>query len=365
MKNKIISLLLSLLFVSSLSFSQQKNANISFETTHHNYGKIKETDGVSKYKFIFTNTGNEPLVIQEVKPSCGCTSSDYTKAPIPPGNKGFVTADYNPKNRPGKFSKSIRVTTNAQPPTTVLRISGVVEPREKTVEDIYPASIGKFRMKTSHLAFMKINNTEVRTEQIEVINTSNQKVEVSLSNIPAFVTIEFNPSTLEPNQKGVFKITYNPSKNDDWGFSISRMNIKVKQEDNTESSGRLSVSAVIQEDFSHLTEEELAIAPIIKFNNQTFDFKTLKQGETVSHEFIFTNKGKRDLIIRKTKASCGCTAISPSVKVIKPGEKSAIKMTFNSRGKKGPQNKTITITTNDPKNPTTRLKIKGNVLITN
>ncbi len=102
-------------------------------------------------------------------------------------------------------------------------------------------------------------------------------------------------------------------------------------------------------------------------NDKTFDFGIIKQGETVEYIFTFKNTGKNDLIIRKTKASCGCTAVRLGDKVIKPGQESSIKAVFNSRGKKGKQHKSITVTTNipdvagQPKNSQVILMVKGMV----
>lgn len=344
------------------SEAQQLGPNISFEKTSHNYGTMKESDGAAKYKFMFTNTGSEPLIIQNVKPSCGCTSSDWTKNPVPPGGQGYVTAEYNPKNRPGKFSKSIRITTNAEPPTSILRISGEVIAKEKGITELYPASVGELRMKTSHLAFMKTFNHEKKTETVEVYNNAPSALNVEFNNVPDFITIEMQPKLLKPKEEGKFIVSYDATMKDDWGFVLNRLNVVTIDENNQKQEGKLTVSAKISEDFSKLTPEELENAPAISFENQTFAFGEIKQGESVSHEYKFTNTGKTDLIIRKTKASCGCTAIMPTENVIKPGKSSSIKMTFNSKGKKGSQNKTITVYSNDPKKSELKLRIKGTIL---
>ena len=113
--------------------------------------------------------------------------------------------------------------------------------------------------------------------------------------------------------------------------------------------------------FSHLSPTELANAPKIVFSQTEYDFGTIKQGDKVTYEYKFKNEGKSDLIIRKVKATCGCTVPNPEKMVIKPGEESFIKATFNSAGKKGHQSKPITITTNDPANSSTVVKIVGNI----
>jgi hypothetical protein len=363
-----ISLSLVFLFIGFSATAQQKGPTISWDKTTHNFGDFKEEVGKQKCVYTFKNTGNENLIVTNVRASCGCTSSDYTKTPVKPGEEGFVSAIYNPKNRPGKFNKSVTVTTNANPPTTILRLTGSVTPREKTIEDYYPKVYGDLRLKTSHVAFVKIKNNEVQTEKLEIVNMSTKPVTVDFSNIPSHLKIEVSPKTLQGmkegeknGQKGVITITYDASVKKDYGFVIDRLYLVLNGEKNHQN--RLSVSATIVEDFSHLTEAELANAPHSEFENTDFDFGTIQQKEKVNHKYKFTNTGKSDLIIRKIKASCGCTATNPEKDVIKPGETSFIDVTFNSSGKRGKQRKTITIITNDPKQSTVRLTVSGTVNI--
>ena len=354
------------LVLSVLIIAQTQKPTISWDKTTHQFGTFKEEDGLQTATYTFTNTGSTPLYVTNVRASCGCTATDYTKEPIQPGAKGYVKATYNPRNRPGKFNKSVTVTTNTEKPTTLLRIEGVVTPREKGIEDFYPKAFGELRLKTSHLAFNKVYNNSVVTDTLGIVNMGDKDLEITFENVPAHITIEVSPKKLaakKPNAKkgelGVITVTYDATKKKDWGFSMDRINVIINGEKNNKN--RLSISATLEEDFTHLTEEELSKAPSMDFENTQFEFGTLKQGESSTHNFTFTNGGKSDLVIRKIKASCGCTATNPEKMIIKPGETSHITATFNSRGKKGRQNKTITVITNDPKKSSVVLKVVGNV----
>lgn len=126
---KRILLLFVAVALTGVIFAQQSGPAISWDKTVHDFGVFKEEAGLQTATFVFVNTGNEPLFLTNVKASCGCTATDYTKEPVQPGGKGYVTATYNPLNRPGKFNKSITVTTNEFQPTSVLRIEGEVTPK--------------------------------------------------------------------------------------------------------------------------------------------------------------------------------------------------------------------------------------------
>ena len=98
-----------------------------------------------------------------------------------------------------------------------------------------------------------------------------------------------------------------------------------------------------------------------KFEKDEIDFGTIEQGESTTHEFKFTNTGSEPLIISKAEGSCGCTVpIFPKEPIMK-NQTSTIKVTFNSTGKSGIQDKTVTITSNAKQNPMI-IHIKGTVL---
>ena len=128
-----IGLFSFLLFALSYSTMAQ-NGKIKFDKTTHDFGTIKEEMGKATAKFVFTNVGTDDLKIVNVRTSCGCTASDYSKGVIKPGEKGYVTAIYSTAHRPGPFRKSITVTVNdADHPNSVLFIKGTVTPKKKSV----------------------------------------------------------------------------------------------------------------------------------------------------------------------------------------------------------------------------------------
>lgn len=98
--------------------------------------------------------------------------------------------------------------------------------------------------------------------------------------------------------------------------------------------------------------------PVIAFEKSTFDFGTIKEGEIVKHTFRFKNTGKTPLLIQNATASCGCTVPDWPKDPIAPNQEGKIIVEFNSSGKSGMQNKTVTILANtDP--PTNTLELKG------
>ncbi|MFB6320116.1 DUF1573 domain-containing protein [Saccharicrinis sp. FJH54] len=354
------SILLTLIVFTSSLFAQTLSPKIAFSETEHDLGNIKEDGGKVETVFEFRNLGQEPLMIKNVSSSCGCTTPTYSKEPILPGKSGQIRAVFDPINRPGKVLKHITVYTNASPEPVILTLTGNVEKKAPTIIDKYPYSFGDVRLNKSHVSFLKMNKNEVKESRVNIINTSeNKPVKIEFIRVPEFITVQTEPQILQPGQAGVINITYDASKVDDWGFILSGM--FMKQNGQVDYNHKLSVSVTIEDDFTKMSPQERAQAPDIVFENTTFNFGTIKQGQKVEYEFPFVNTGKSNLILRKVKASCGCTAIKPEKSVIAPGERSSIKIEFDSRGKSGRQYKTVTIITNAPNHSTVILKIIGTV----
>ncbi len=100
--------------------------NISFAEASHNFGEIMQ-DSKNTYIFKFTNTGNEPLVIENAKGSCGCTVPTYPKEPIAPGATGEIEVVYSPGKQQGEQNKTVTITANTEPNVTTLNISATVK----------------------------------------------------------------------------------------------------------------------------------------------------------------------------------------------------------------------------------------------
>jgi len=213
----------------------------------------------------------------------------------------------------------------------------------------------------NHLPFTKVTNNDIKEASLEVYNDTDSAMTVGFRRIPAHLNIKLVPETIAPKTRAKIVAVYDASKKHDWGFVTDYLDVLVNGK--FAPRNRLTISADITEDFAKLSEEELENAPELVLEEKVFNFGELTQGEKTEHVFIMKNTGKSDLLIRKTKASCGCTAISPASKIIKAGESTELKVVFNSRGKRGRQNKRVTIITNAPKSSSVNLRVMGNVIM--
>jgi hypothetical protein len=358
---KRLFFIFSLLMFGIAVKSQIATTKMQLTATEHDFGTFKEEAGRQTFDFIVTNTGTEPLVIQNVVASCGCTTPDWTKQPIPAGSKGKVTAIYDPANRPGPFNKTLSVYTNTKPEVVVLVIKGEVIPHEKTVEELFTFAVGAIRFESNHLAFTNVKKTEKKMRVMQIINTSAAPVKVEFEGLPPHLTLKANPETLKPDQKGLVEGTYDATKNGGWG-NVNDM-VKIKLNGVVQENLYYYVSANLVEDFSSLSKTELENAPVFKVESSTVDLGKIKGSTQNEVTFKFTNEGKSDLMIRFVRSTCGCTAVQQGNQGvgIKPGESSSIKAVFNSGSYSGKVTKAIYVYTNDPKNSEVVLMLNADV----
>jgi len=125
-------LVFSFLFISALSVNAQsseagKQDSIVFTKLEHDYGTIERgSDG--QCEFTFTNKGEKPLILSNVRASCGCTVPEWTREPVAPGKKGKIKIRYNTRIT-GAFNKTVIVYSNAVNNKVNLRVKGqVVKP---------------------------------------------------------------------------------------------------------------------------------------------------------------------------------------------------------------------------------------------
>ena len=112
----------------------EDEAEIKFDTLSHDFGALAP-DSVYSFDFEFYNIGGTPLHLESAMPSCGCVSVDYPQGSIEPGDGASITAKYNTHNRrPGHFSKTIRVYSNAKTRFVRLTVTGTIQSETEQTE---------------------------------------------------------------------------------------------------------------------------------------------------------------------------------------------------------------------------------------
>ncbi len=147
MKKLIVSVFVSLFVgvISAQTTDEKKDSEsktvIEFEKTIHDFGKIFEGRS-AECEFVFVNKGKVPLLLTNVQPGCGCTTPEWPREPIMPGQKSKIKAIYNPGSFKGQFGKGITVYSNSTNSPTQLTIKGVVEEIPKQPQSPVKIDVG-------------------------------------------------------------------------------------------------------------------------------------------------------------------------------------------------------------------------------
>jgi hypothetical protein len=134
--------------ISTTAFAQPASTDINWSPTAkfnqmtHDFGSIAEGPKVFT-EFTFTNTGKEPIRVQNAQAGCGCTTPEWVSTPVAPGKTGTIKVGYNSEGRPGSFNKDVTVTfvagmNNEKTGTSKLIITGNVEGKNGALPTVRP-----------------------------------------------------------------------------------------------------------------------------------------------------------------------------------------------------------------------------------
>ncbi len=328
----------------ALMAQAQEVPAIQFEETSHDFG-TQERGAPTEHTFVFTNVSDEPISLQRVKASCGCTTPSYTREAVQPGEKGEIKVKYD-SNRIGRFTKSITVTYQDGVRPVVLYIKGKIEKSnsQAQIQQVYKRPMGNLAFDELVQNFGTLDSDKRSASVFRVRNNGSMPIKLGYEDQknPEF-DVAFSTRELTPGQTATITITAVGERFAEMG-PFSRQ-LAINTSDQAMPEKTLSVSGVVNKVY---TAEELAQLPNIEFEATSYQAGKVISGEKVVYAYKFTNTGQEDLIIESVKASCGCTATAPKDKVIPGGSSSEIRATFNTRGRRGKQAKSITVRSNDP-----------------
>ncbi len=326
---------------------------IRFDTLEYDFGEVRELGGIVQYRFVYQNVGDKPLIINTVHTSCGCTSPAWSKEPVLPSKSGYIDVSFDPRDRPGAFTKSIIIDCNATEKSITLYISGNVMPRPEPLSSSYPYEMLDLRLKATTVNYGKIIAGQTATKEIEVINPSKANLVIApdADNTPPYMQISAKPSILKPGEKGVIKCQFNTAKYGDYDYVQFDVPILV----NTYSYA-LHVKGIIYENF---TEKDKKNAPILTLTESSIDLGEIPSGEVKICRINYKNTGADTLRIRAVRNACDCISIRIDTPTVAPGAEGTITAIFNSEGRSGKQERYLTIITNSAVTQQVMCKIKG------
>ncbi len=344
-------ILSSLLLIAVAAMAQQPV--ITFQKTEHDFGKINEGDGRVSTIFEFKNEGMEPLVLSNVRASCGCTTPTWTRTPVEPGETGTITVTYNPNGRPGRFQKTVTITSNASNPTVKVYIKGEVLPKQAQPKNEYTVKMGELSLKDKTLDYGTILKGANLTRSIEYANQTEQdiKVEVLVNDKDNFLIPVLSLENIKPGEAGTLNVNFDAAVCKEYGPVNRKIYIAVNGERKLTDEFKIDVKANVAEDFTNV---DLATAPIVEADYQ-IDLGTVKSGQKISGKGSLKNVGVNPLYIRRVILPDDLVNLSVKNSTVKSGKTTTMNATASTIQKDGTPlvagvyRRVVRILTNDPK----------------
>lgn len=350
MKKTRLVLSTIVLLLSTALFAQKPGIHFTEQT--YDFGTIREEDGRVSHVFEFANTGTSDLVLTNVQASCGCTTPQWSRQPIAPKQKGSITVTYNAAGRPGPFTKTITVTSNAD--RQLLTIKGTVTPKGQKVEDVYPVLYNDVRLKTKSLNFGGLNKGETKQEQLAIANISNKDVTVSFKNLPSYLTAE--TKTIKAGEKTNIAFTVNSAKMKEWGPVRSNIILVTSGEVKDKKAAKFEISTLVDV-LEKFTDDQIKNAPSCQLEKE-INLGKIAIGSKQSVKLAVSNTGKSPLFLRNILNENKEMQVSYTKGAIAVGKSGAIKIKLDaSKLAQGNYSKIIRVQTNDPSNANRIVKV--------
>lgn len=343
-----------------VALSVAAQSSLRFTRSVHDFGTIRETDGKVSCTFEYVNRGKQPVVIDQVNVSCGCTTPEFSRKPILAGERGQMKITFDPANRAGEFAKEITVFTGGRRYRTTLRITGNVIARTKTVEELYPTAVGDcgLRIDARSLPFNYVTQNERKVLYINYVNTSSRPLNVRFVQTTAsgFLRHDF-PQTIAAGAKG--RVTFSYSVPRSSGYFGELNDVFELQVEGCQSDVRISTNGYAVERFEIPNNE---LAPKAEFDRQLLKFEDVtKNDKPVKISVQLTNAGHEPLIVRSvapsheaiTSSLAAGTKIDPSKSVVMTVQVDPSKLDY------GRAIERIVLITNDPERPMRQLRVTG------
>ncbi len=350
MKKVFVSMAMALVAV--VMMAQQPV--ITFEKTDHDFGKINEADGKVTTIFTFKNEGMEPLVLSNVRASCGCTTPKWPRHPIEPGQTGEITVTYNPNGRPGRFTKTVTITSNATEATTRVTIRGEVIPKPAKPVDNYPVKMGELSLKSKSVNFGKLLDHATKTQEIEYANQTDHEITVAL--LPAkgqekYLDAIATLTNVKANETGKIQIALTTENANVYGPIEGTFLVVVNGKQEVSDDFKILVTAEVEEDFSTLTPEARRNAPILDVA-ASVNLGNIAAGKVGKRTVSLANVGADPLKIRRVLNNNKDLKATVNKAELKNGKSGQLKIEVPTAGlEKGNYSRQLTLITNDPAKP--------------
>ena len=282
-----------------------------------------------KFSLGFTNKGDKPLLIKEVKASCDCINVSFPKTPIAAGSRGEIVLTFNARLL-GSFYKEVEVRTNASDEPTYIGIQGTVVTEVQDYSDEFPIDLGNVRLVTNVVEFEDINRGDHPTAELRVLNTDRTAYRPELMHLPPYLSAVCEPEDIPAGKTGTIRLTLDSEKLIHLGLNQTSIYLSRYLGDKIGDTNEILVTAILLPNFSSL-DDNPDVAPELSVSESSVDLSAQSGKKELSRSIILTNTGKSDLHIQQVQVFNKAIGVRIASSTIRPGKSTKLKITVTPR----------------------------------
>lgn len=279
-----------------------------------------------KAEFKMKNSGDKPLLISDVKTSCGCTTASYPSAAIAPGKTFTVSAVYD-AGQMGHFQKEIGLYSNASGKPLLLTLKGVVVEKKSNFKGEYPYTLGDIHADKTELLFDNVNRGDMPVQQVHILNNSDETMVPQLMHLPPYLRGEVKPARIAPGRPATVSLQVDSRKLADLGLTRTSVYLGAFPGDKVSPEKELDVNIILIPSFEQQTKEQLAAAPRLRLSKGRINIGPFDGKPRKKDELEITNIGKSPLVIRSLQIIGTGLEVSLNNQHIEAGGTAKLKVT--------------------------------------
>ncbi len=355
-----ISLLFAALITASLPCYAQNVSPLQFREKEWSFGTIREEGGPVSHVFTFVNKGRNPVAIDRVSASCGCTTPEYTRGLLKPGESAEIKVTFEPMGYPGSFVKSVVVVSEGGKYHDLLIIKGDVTPRIKPVEEEYPFDMGGgLRFDNLTLAFRQVAQGKSSSMTVRYANTSPKAVTLEITpSEPSELLAVHAPETICAGCRGDITLTYDlAGKPESYGVINNALSVKVS---GTSSPRTIYATMIGVDNFSG---KSIETAPRPELDAQYHGFGNVRSRKIpYTHRLTIFNEGGETLYIRSITEKSGFKSTLHGGMSVAPGASLPFEIIlYSDKYERGDVIESLIMVVNDPLRPVREIRMSARI----
>ena len=323
MNKKILYILFSCL-VSPVTFLEVSAQKLTIENTTVNCGRTGFEQPVTA-TFELRNKGMKRLVIESVKPDCGCTAVEFPKE-VGAGDKFTIKLTYDARQL-GHFQKMAAVRSNGSKQPVYLTMKGVVVTEMVDYTGDYPFTMGDLLLDKDHLEYDDVNKGDSPVEEIHILNNGTTKMTPNVMHLPPYLSAIVKPETVAPGRTATISVMLDSEKLRDYGLTQTSVYIAKQLGEKVSADNEMSVSAVLLPDMKAFDAANKGQAPHLQISATDIDFTDFGGKAKKSADITLTNTGQSALTISSLQMFTSGLKVTLGKREIAPGQSTVLKVT--------------------------------------